>query len=479
MVANTGYLGIKFLLATAFSIFGLILPSYSEAQTLTSLHSFTALDSLFANEDGSYPTAGPAFFAGALYGTCSQGGENGRGTLFKINTDGTGFIPIYAFTTTDPGTGTNGDGAFPLSGLVFVGSTLYGTASAGGAAANGTIFKVNSDGSGFVTLHAFSASDPTTSVNNDGAAPWATLIASGNTLFGTATSGGTGGSGTVFKLNTDGSGFMSLHSFSALAPTSATNSDGGNPLGALTISGNTLYGTTYRGGSLGTGTVFKINIDGSAFTVLHNNDGGSRGGLVVAGNQLYGTTESGGTFGGGTVFKLATDGTGFTNLQNFASSPANGPWGGLVLVSNVLYGTTYGSGDSAMGSIFSINPDGTAFSNLYSFTGVNDGAHPQGDLILSNGQIFGTTSEGGGAGDGTVFKLSPGNGSGSQLTISIAGKNVVLSWPVAPASSLQSTTNLGTPASWTNVTQTPTVVGGMNFLTNAISDQQRFYRLSQ
>jgi uncharacterized repeat protein (TIGR03803 family) len=399
--------------------------------------------------------------------------------MFRINTDGTGFITIYAFTTTDLITGTNTDGAFPLSGLALIGSTLYGTASAGGATGNGTVFKVNTNGGGFLTLHSFSASDPTTSANNDGAAPWADLVVSGNTLYGTATRGGTAGSGTIFKLNTDGSGFTTLHSFSALDPTSLTNTDGANPLGALAISGNTLYGTTYRGGSVGTGTVFKINIDGNGFTVLHNNDGGSRAGLVISGNQLYGTTESGGTLGGGTVFELATDGSGFTNLQNFASSPANGPWGGLVLVSNVFYGTTYGSGDLAMGSIFSINPDGSGFSNLYSFTGITDGAHPQGDLFVTDGQIYGTTSEGGDAGDGTVFRLSAGQSNGAQLAITLAGKNVVLSWPASLASPLQSTTNLALPASWTDVTQMPTVVNGMNFLTNAISDSQRFYRLDR
>src|SRR5205809_1880595 len=92
------------------------------------------------------------------------------------------------------------------------------------------------------------------STNSDGAGPVAPLILSGTTLYGTASAGGTDRSGTVFKVNTDGTGFTTLHNFIAV-------SDGAGP-GQLILSGNTLFGTT--GEEVGTngGTLFAVNTDG-------------------------------------------------------------------------------------------------------------------------------------------------------------------------------------------------------------------------
>src|ERR1019366_1796722 len=110
------------------------------------------------------------------------------------------FTILHNFTATDPDTGTNSDGAHPLAGLILSGNTLYGTAIAGGSSNPGTVFKINTDGTGFTTLHSFTG-------GGDGIAPFAGLILSGGTLFGTAYYGGSLGQGTVFKVNTDGTGF--------------------------------------------------------------------------------------------------------------------------------------------------------------------------------------------------------------------------------------------------------------------------------
>ena len=110
-----------------------------------------------------------------------------------------------------------------------------------------------------------------------------------------------------------------------------TNSPGaGNQNSSLILESNTLYGTTYYGGSSSNGTVFKVNTDGSGYTVLKdfstlsdsypytNNDGAwPSARLVLYGNTLYGTTQDGGSLGGGTVFRVNTDGNGYTNLKNF------------------------------------------------------------------------------------------------------------------------------------------------------------------
>ncbi len=124
-----------------------------------------------------------------------------------------------------------------------------GRPAGGGTSGYGTVFAVNTNGSGFTNLHSFTGSD--------GANPYAGLILSGNTLYGTAQQGGSSGAGAVFAINTDGTGFTNLHSFSALV--SGTNSDGANPQARSILSGNTLYGTASAGGSSGNGTVFSLS----------------------------------------------------------------------------------------------------------------------------------------------------------------------------------------------------------------------------
>src|SRR2546422_6799700 len=119
----------------------------------------------------------------------------------------------------------------------------------------------------FTTLHSFTATPGTPATNSDGAGPRAGLIISGNTLYGTANGGGSSGFGTVFAVNTDGTGFTNLHSFKA---TSATNSDGHTPHAGLILSDNILYGAAFAGGSSGYGTVFAISTNGTGFTNLLN-----------------------------------------------------------------------------------------------------------------------------------------------------------------------------------------------------------------
>ena len=137
----------------------------------------------------------------------------------------------------------------------------------------------------------------------------------------------------------------------------STNSDGGNPIGGLVLSGSTLYGTAPNGGKWGNGTVFKINTDGSEFRTLYSFDylTYETYGLVLSNSALYGTTDLGGSWGYGSVFALNTDGTGFTILHSFPEpcyfcSPTTNTEGGyplasLILSEGTLYGTTGGGGD--------------------------------------------------------------------------------------------------------------------------------------
>jgi len=241
-----------------------------DGQTVFAVHTdgtgFTTLHT-FTGNDGFHPLARLVLSGNTLYGTTSGGFFSGPG-VFALNTDGTGFTILHNFT--------NSDGDNP-NGLILSGNTLYGTASAGGSLGMGTVFAVNTDGTGFTNLHNFT--------NSDGASPKG-LTLSGNTLYGTASAGGSLGMGTVFALNTDGSGFTPLHSFTALSfPYTGTNSDGASPQAALILSGNTLYGTAASGGDSGAGTVFAVHTDGTGFTTLLNS---RTAGLILSGNTLYG-----------------------------------------------------------------------------------------------------------------------------------------------------------------------------------------------
>ena len=472
----------------------LILPRQVSAQTSTLVHAFTGFG-------GLYPYAGLILSGNTLYGTTYGDCVYNCGTVFKVNTDGTGFTNLHVFTADSNPYATNSDGANPQAGLILSGNALYGTAADGGSFGSGTVFKINTDGSGFVNLHNFTRPDGNTLTNSDGANPYAGLILSGNTLYGTASAGGSFGEGTVFAVNTDGTGFATLHSFTAFPayPASPINSDGANPQSCLVLSGNTLYGTARGGGGSGNGTVFAVNTDGSGFVNLYsftkltntgnNSDGASPwAGLMLSGNTLYGSTYQGGTGGSGTVFKVNTDGSGFVNLHNFtklantgSNSDGANPYAGLILSGNTLYGTASAGGSfgAGIGTVFAVNTDGTGFTNLHNFTSYpSDGANPLAGLVLSGSTLYGTTSAGGALGVGTVFGLSllpP-----PSLTIARAGPDIILSWQTNfTGFTLQSTTNPGSSATWTTNLPAPIVINGQNTVTNPIAGTQQFYRLSQ
>jgi len=292
---------------------GTVFAVNTDGSGFTNLYNFSAL-SANTNSDGASPHAGLILSGNTLFGTAALGGSTGAGAVFRLNTDGTGFTNLYSFTaTSDPLLMTNGDGAYPQAGLVLSGNILFGTTTGGGRSGNGTVFRLNTDGTAFTNLYAFTAASNST--NSDGGSPRAGLVLSGNTLYGTTFRNGISGRGTVFKVNTDGTGFMNLHSFLAVSGNNI-NSDGSYPYAGLVLSGNTLYGTAFSGGSYGNGTVFSVNTDGTAFTALYsfslvdtnsytNSDGAfPYAGLVLSGNTLYGTAKNGGAADDGTIFSL-------------------------------------------------------------------------------------------------------------------------------------------------------------------------------
>ena len=236
---------------------------------------------------------------GSFYGTAYTGGTAGFGTVFRF-TPGASFGVIANLA---PGTGAN-----PLGALVEgADGSLYGTTSASAANNAGTVFKVAKNGAGFTVLHVFGATDSTTNTA-DGSRPYAGLaLGPDGALYGTTNEGGTGGYGTVFRVTTDGGRFSVLHNFQL------RDGNGRYPQAALIYSRNgTFYGTTSTGGTNGRGTVYRVAPDGQ-FATVANLDGGYSGDNVVANvirtreGQLLGLTQAGGDTNQGVIFQVSLE----------------------------------------------------------------------------------------------------------------------------------------------------------------------------
>ena len=241
-------------------------------------------------------------------------------------------------------------------------------------------------------------------------------------IFYGMTQGSSQGGGGTFSYNISNSTFTPLYTFGNY------QSDGANPSGDLLLVGNTLYGTTPKGGSLNAGTIFSVAKDGSDFTTLYSFQGGSdaspEGALIVSGNTLYGMTygifnpvitpgagPNGGVGGGlaepseyGEIFSIGIDGSNYTVLYTFTNS-ADGayPLGGLTISNTTLYGLTSSAGANVYGTLFSFDLIGSTLTPLYSFADGADGGAPTGSLLLSGSILYGTTSTDT-TGKGTLFQ---------------------------------------------------------------------------
>jgi uncharacterized repeat protein (TIGR03803 family) len=436
------------------------------AASYTNLYSFSGTAAT-TNADGSSPWASPVASGQTLFGVAGDSGVNGFGTVFSIGVNSTNLIVLHAFATRQEGSG-------PVAALAVAGNSLYGTTRAGGDNGLGTVFSLNTNGTGFTKLHSFggqlgaNGSGSTALNTNDGGAfPNTDLILAGGTLYGATEQGGSGGNGTLFKINTDGLGFTILHNF--------TNEDGGFPSVHMVLSGGSLYGTTYYGGTstsdgLGLGTVFRINTDGSGFTNLHKfigTDGATpEAGLVLSGQTLYGTTIGGGpssTYG--LVFKINTDGTGFDPFYVLdVNQGAGHATTGLAIYGNTIYATELGFDFG--GTVFQVNTDGTGYANLTSFNNPSDPGTLTG-LLFYQGSLYGTATDGGANNSGAVFALGlfppP-----APLTIKPAGQNVILSWSSSTSSLYAAPTVTGTFTKVLNATSPHT---------NAVTGTQQYFRL--
>ncbi len=361
---------------------------------------------------------------GNFYGTTTFGGSANFGEVFKVTPSGT-------ITTLVNFTGPNG--TYPIGGLIQASDgNLYGTTNGGGGDANGkpfptqygTVYRVTLSGT-LTTIFTFTF-DAVAGRWPNGAFPQAALVqGSDGNLYGTTLTGGTDSSetnnddGTIFKMSTTGTLLMvvTVHGVSVGDPEMLRE-----PL--IQGKDGNLYGVSYKGGdpAFSGGTVFQCTPSG-VVTVLHgftDPEGDKPEGGVVQGSDgnLYGTTEAGSIANLGAVYRVTLAGE-FTVLHQFTGSQPTGPtdgaqpFGELTLASDGnFYGTTSEGGDGNLGSIFKLTPAGV-YTTVYSFPNTGmigagiTGQQPKGTLLqTSDGNLVGTTTGGGVGGEGTVFRLN-------------------------------------------------------------------------
>lgn len=359
---------------------------------------------------------------GNLFGTTLVGGVSSSGTVFEIMKTSNGYagLPTILFSFDGP------HGAYPAAGLVADASgNLFGTTTQGGAFGQGTVFEIAKTATGYASTPTVLVSFD----GIQGRSPQAALIldANGN-LFGTTAYGGRSQEGTVFEVLKTPAGYantptvlVNLGGTAGTAPVAVLLAD---------EKGN-LIGTTTTGGTLGFGTVFQVVKTSTGYsgtpTVITNFDqvhGAYPAAGVIAdrAGNLFGTTALGGAANKGTLFEIARTTSGYastpTVLVTFDGSNGSSPTGDLLAdATGSLFGTTTGI-TGGLGAVFELMKTAGGYDSavriLHKFPLTDDedvhstdGAVPQAGLIADRfGNLFGTTRAGGYRNQGTVFELS-------------------------------------------------------------------------
>jgi uncharacterized repeat protein (TIGR03803 family) len=351
---------------------------------------------------------------GNFYGTSLNGGLYSQGAFFRVTPEGVEKV-LYSF-----GGGTT-DGANPEGVIQGKDGNFYGATGAGGIGSCpggcGIVFKITPAGAESVVYFFTGA--------GDGGSPNDLLQGSDGNFYGAAALGGvvnsscgSQGCGVVFRLSPSGT-LTTLYAFTGGA------ADGAEAAYVIQGTDGNLYGDTVYGGQSDNGTVFELTLSGTE-TILHSFAGGDDGAIPFApltegsDGNLYGTTQYGGTYGNGVIFsiQLGPIPAGTSNeavLHAFVGNTSEGANPATAMTQGTdgnFYGTTNSGGNpncaGGCGSVFKITPAG-ALTTLYLF-GTGAGNVPPNPTSLiqgSDGDFYGTASQGGQNGFGTVFKLTP------------------------------------------------------------------------
>ncbi len=382
---------------------------------------------------------------GTLYGTTVNGGSNGYGVVYSVNAQGVESV-LHNFT--------GPDGQFPHSGLVLASDgNLYGTTGSGGTgfpngADQGTIFKITPTGT-FTSLYSFTGGtdggSPQTSmiqgidgelygVSNasayritltgyfhvvfnfaagsggnypDGEYPEGPLVQEPNgKLYGMTNFHGSAGQGNIFEVNPDGTGFEAVYNFSG--------TDYGNPITGLTLGQNgILYGSAQGGVPSGYGIIFSFNTANNKLTVLYNVqisddlENITSPLLLDSSGNIYGVSDDGGGPtgpGDGCIFKF--NGTSLTTLYTFDYDNGEYPTGSLIFgINGDILGTTQEGGYYA-GEVYECNTAGTDLQPVYKFVLPNGNKESSPVLVTVDGNTYGISPTGGLLGYGQIWELT-------------------------------------------------------------------------
>lgn len=320
---------------------------------------------------------------GVLYGITNMGGAENMGTLFKLNTDGSGYLKLYDF---DHLTST------PFQSLAIDGNTLYGT-TRDDYNARGRIFSINTDGEDFQIIFSFNG--------ENGREPSSPLTVRDGFLYGTTLGGGFIDKGVLFKIRTNGDDFTILKDdFDAELSFM--------PTGNLVVLDNTIYGAALQGGSHGCGLIYKVNTDGSMYEELADFGvltGCNPNGLTHYESALYGMTSIGGN-ADGVIFKVDLVDHSFTLLHKFNKFDGANPDAALTVINDQLFGYA-NNGEFNYGVVFSIDPDGNNFTIVKHLEGTNTGYYPEGSVVVTPSLCYGFTRGGGLYNSGLIYSIDP------------------------------------------------------------------------
>ena len=292
--------------------------------------------------------------------------------------------------------------------LTRFGRDVFGALVAGGKTGNGGIFKVHLNNGSEKNVHVFTGAP-------DGAGPLTSLTAANGSLYGTTFSGGTNGAGTIYTLRPLTGQYATVYSF-------PTNS--GDPSSALIPYGSTLIGTTDFGGPSERGSLYQFDPGSGTVTTLYSfkmfkkiPDGEFPRAPLVVGHKLYGVAGAGGDFDTGTLYEFDFATGHEKTLFSFGGPLGSEPSSNLVKIGSSLYGVIPSSGSPPYGTFYRFDLSTKTASAVHMFNGQagGDGANPNSGLILANGLIYGTTSQGGTSNFGTVYTIDPATGTEATL----------------------------------------------------------------
>jgi uncharacterized repeat protein (TIGR03803 family) len=395
---------------------GANVPPAARVERAIASGTFTTLYSFQGQPDGAIPQGSvdvhsigtiDAVFT-RIYGNTSSGGTNDAGTIYELNATGMGsFSEEVLLSYTPSTTGSNPTGA--ITSRSFFGDPL-GTAQQGGVDGKGTVVELLG-----ASVQALLSLD-----GHNGAAPSVGVLSeTGSLSYATTFAGGRHNRGAIVAIRTTDQKEKLvpklLYSFSG-------KSDGEHPNSVLTTTVfccSPYYGTT-AGSKSASGTVYAF-APGHGLTTLYafksSSDGVTPTGVVADGYSapkvvLFGTTVKGGSSGYGTLYVLKLNGSTYTKttLHTFTGGSGDGafPQGPLALGPLASgYGVTKSGGSGGCGTIFSVDIRSSKYTSLYSFTCGDGGAYPEAPLTFYSGFygnfLYGTTSAGGTANEGTVF----------------------------------------------------------------------------